>query len=462
MEIFDSIAYEDVIKAIDDGPASVFYEYDLTIITPVGKVVAVRVPHRSIGRDYIGSVVEERTIVGTFTMGVYLKDIYPHRKNLRALISKYHARPTTEGQNEVAPISTMEYDALIIDNESIALSDATPASSSTVQGDKTNIVSIGFNLRDKELIRSLGQTVGNVYYKTTPTNLVKLLLSPRIAADNPPPRIGEEAVKRVKEGTGIGLNGVCIAPGSSDKGYEHIPIESGIPLKGIVKYIHDSVGLYGGGCNMFHQNGLWYVYPLANFDRVDNEVKTLTVLNVPGEKFTSMERTFRLKEDKLFVLATGNVTHEDNSDYSQLMYGNAVMYQKASNIRGGHVTTSKNVTKADYSENLVRFTLENRDSRANLINYKHGYSTDNVLKEMSELALRQTAQITFVWENSDDTLIYPGMPLKFIYHDNDAIVSVRGIVVGTSTTSAIGGTSFNSRKHTVATSVMCLVERDTE
>ena len=59
--------------------------------------------------------------------------------------------------------------------------------------------------------------------------------------------------------------------------------------------------------------------------------------------------------------------------------------------------------------------------------------TSNKNKELSALAIRQGSFMQYVWENSDDSLLYPGMPIRLLYLDNNKPTETYGCLVSVET-----------------------------
>ncbi len=68
--------------------------------------------------------------------------------------------------------------------------------------------------------------------------------------------------------------------------------------------------------------------------------------------------------------------------------------------------------------------------RKDNLNYapKMGIS-NNPFHEYSKVVLSSLAQIDLVWENSDYTLLYPGMPCKYVFMDREKMVELKGVII---------------------------------
>ncbi|HXQ33706.1 MAG TPA: hypothetical protein VN843_06825, partial [Anaerolineales bacterium] len=54
----------------------------------------------------------------------------------------------------------------------------------------------------------------------------------------------------------------------------------------------------------------------------------------------------------------------------------------------------------------------------------------NSFNETSKVTSRQTTILHFGWEHADESLIYPGMPMKFCYMQNDELCELKGTILG--------------------------------
>ena len=59
---------------------------------------------------------------------------------------------------------------------------------------------------------------------------------------------------------------------------------------------------------------------------------------------------------------------------------------------------------------------------------KHGPS-QNPFKYRTEINRLTMGQIDLVWENADPELIYPGMPCKYLYLNQNKVVSLKGTIL---------------------------------
>jgi hypothetical protein len=55
--------------------------------------------------------------------------------------------------------------------------------------------------------------------------------------------------------------------------------------------------------------------------------------------------------------------------------------------------------------------------------------TSNPFREYSKVMARYVARLDLEWENSDFSLLYPGMPCKYVFLQKDKIVELKGIIV---------------------------------
>ena len=62
------------------------------------------------------------------------------------------------------------------------------------------------------------------------------------------------------------------------------------------------------------------------------------------------------------------------------------------------------------------------------------------------------------WENSDPDLLYPGMPVKYMYMENEELVELNGILMGNSHKILKKGKGMIEKRYMVVSQVHIFIE----
>jgi hypothetical protein len=171
------------------------------------------------------------------------------------------------------------------------------------------------------------------------------------------------------------------------------------------------------------------VYPCFDVTRFNDTSHKLTIINIPDNHFPGLERTYKLTGDNLVILSTGKVKFRDNSNVAQLNKGNGTRFADATKIFDNFSTTKDNKTVASRGSNNSETIGQARPNGQNFVPLGIKKITANPYIEYSALAARQGSLITMVWENANRSLLYPGMPVKIMYLDNDSIKTLYGVLL---------------------------------
>ena len=159
------------------------------------------------------------------------------------------------------------------------------------------------------------------------------------------------------------------------------------------------------------------------------------------------------------MLATGEVKLKDDSEEQQLNLGNGVRFADANNFMTGFVDTVDNKAVASRGSNNSEFISVPRLNGNNNVQMSSNPITANPFMEYSKLARRQGNMITLAWENSQPSLIYPGMPVKIMYMDDDDIVTVYGILLKAHSFVQTKGQGMTDNRHLIQTSMSIFIKR---
>lgn len=209
-----------------------------------------------------------------------------------------------------------------------------------------------------------------------------------------------------------------------------ISVKQGTGLCDLAGYLQEHYGLYNTKLGSFYHERSWYVWPLYNTKRFELAKKTLTLINVPQDRFPDIETTFEVRGSSVVILLTGETRYEDSSNRQQFNDGNGTRAIRASAVSGdeGRVVNNGQVV-LERSNTNTEIKTNDRRTGVNFVPTT-GVVTDNTAKVLSRTATVNGSDAQFTWQSSDPSLIYPGMPVKFLYLKGNEVVQRYGVLVG--------------------------------
>lgn len=111
-------------------------------------------------------------------------------------------------------------------------------------------------------------------------------------------------------------------------------------------------------------------------------------------------------------------------------------------------------------------SIQNRSDGFNYAPVSTRGVSNNNYAEYSRQIMKNVARIDFIWHNARYDLLYPGMPCKYLYIDNNEVKTVRGVVAHHHTLITKGATSAGVKatdiKYAQSTYVSLIVERSSD
>ncbi len=408
---------------------------------------AMKVVSITIVRDFRQAYGDEITLEVMLPSGEFVYDIYPHRQDLKVVLSREVA--DRQGELGLSPdIDSQQLRATLIDDHSLTVEGLLNSVHS--KDTLVDIMTVRFQLLDLALERVRLHSVGGLFRDATPAQVLEYILT--------------------SVSTGLDLDetnvirGVEMVESPNSDAHRQIIIPHGTRFPELPRFLHERVGgIYPTGMGVYLFKNHWYVYPLFDLTRFDQSIKTLTLINLPKNQLPGVERTYRKTPHQVIALITGDVKHLDNSEAQLLNLGNGVRYVDARRVVDGFADTAGGDNKALISrtENNNEFVTDKRNSGLNNLQTSSARTTSNKFAELSKLAQRAGSEIQCVWENSDMGEIYPGMPVKYMYVKDDQIHELKGVVLAAQHYVQTYGVGITDSRHRTDTALHLFVSRET-
>lgn len=452
MEFENTALYQEVQSVIGSGAKPVHFSWQATIHvngtqTDIPAVKVVSVDKRA---DYETSYTDLVVLRVAMTGGVYANQVYPYRGDLEVTLTQYPIGEASVTPDNTGQVQGVRYQASLRDTGDPMLKGQSINLNSQDAMDLTNFLEIEFQLLEKTVEQLRMLSVGGVTRDCTVGDFLRTTLttygqSTSVSADSQ-------------------LLGVDMADPSNQTQRDHIVIPHGrVGLLDLPDYVQQKCGgVYSTGLGSYIRDRHWYLYPLLDYSKFDQADQTATILVVPPKKYSGIERTYRQDPGNLVLIASGEFNFKSDSDAQQLNHGNGVRYADASKLMESYVTTTGNKTLAARGAVNSEYVSTARANGLNNVKTAGNAITANPYEVASQLARRNGALVSVLWENSNDSLLTPSMLVQVLYLVNGQVKALKGVIVKTQTNVAMTGVGLTDGRYTCNTGIACFVQLPTQ
>lgn len=442
MEIEESSLYREVARIIGDTAKPVLYTWRAEIYAngSTVPVIPLKILNIDTIQDYEENFADVMFVDIEISAGDFTVDVYPFQANLDILLYREPLQEASDVKDPDGARQVERYTAVLDDPGNLIME-----SNSSMAPDKealnlSNTFTIRFQLINKAVEQLRVITVGGTFRNTTVEDVLKYVLtreSANIKVD----------LKRMPQG-------VDMVESPNKKKRDHVIVPQGTKLTDLPDYLQNNMGVYSSGMGAYYHQDHWFIYPCYDATRFKDSNKTLTIINIPRNRFPGAERTYLEVGNAVTILATGETKFRDNSELMQNNLGNGVRFADANNFMPGLATTSEdNKATARRSDNNNEFVATPRANGMNNVQMARQAVTANPYVQFSDLSKRQGGVFSLIWENSNPRLVFPGMPVKIMYLDNGIIKELYGAMLKAHHSVQLPGQSITAVRH-VSNSVL--------
>lgn len=449
MDIEDSSLYREVQAIVNDTAKPVHYAWQAQIHVGNNTYTPLKVLSIDFVCDYELKYADDIILTVSIPGGTYAKQIYPNKSNIDITLLK---QPLTEAGDIIDPNQTPQserYTATLIDkgNPMLEANGMNTPTEDTLN--MTNIFEVQFQLVNKALEQLRMIAVGGIYRNCTVGDVITGIMT-------------KESTQVKVDGVRM-PQGVNMVPANNTAKRDHVIIPQGIKLVNVPEYVQRQCGgVYSAGLGYYLQGDYWYVYPCYDPTRATSTSNTLTLINVPQNKFPGIERTYRLNGNNVIAMATGQVSFKDDADVQQLNHGNGTRFADATKVMESFTTTVNNKTIMSRGANNSEFTSVTRPNGNNNVPVSNQPINANPYLQFSQLARRNGSFLHLVWENSDPTKLFPGMVVQLLYLNESTVSTVSGVVLKVHHYVHLKEKGFTATRHTCNTALSLFVQRQTQ
>lgn len=447
MEILDSALSRDINKIISSSNDFKRQYWTLDFHSPVDTIAAFKVI--SIDRicDYESNFTDEIIVRLLVPLGKYSYRIYPYLDHLEATLYRFNPKSDVTQMLEGAQSDSSERFVVTVINPpapAVEMNHTNQPSEGAL--DVMNFMTLDIQLINKAVNQMRMRAVGGSFRDCNSADVIKYLLT----SESQKIEVSSEYLPK----------GVDMIPPTDPVKRKHIVIPQGTRLVDVPNYIQKHCGgVYSTGLSYYFQNDTWFVHPSYDTARYDTTEKILTIINVPANKMPGIEKTYILDGNHLSVIATGETKVANTSEKLLLNEGNGVRFADANKFMESFVETTDNKAIASRGRTNNEFITVTRGDGDNNVMISNNPINANPMMEYSKLAARDGVMVLMSWENSDPSLIYPGMPVRMKYLDGEEIREIDGVVLKVHHYIQLGKDGIFTSRHLSTTNIALFVKR---
>ena len=434
MEINSTPLYTEAMNIINRGDTGSGIGWRAVIhLGDTGKTISpLQVTAVNIRCDFVLGFADEFTCTLTIPFGQYARRVYPNRNNLEISLMKIpHREGAGENRLDINAQAERFSATLIGGDKSPTVGQGRESIDEGIL-DLMDILQVSFQLTNKAVEKIRMISVGGTFRNTTVKDTLLGILTKESLA--------------IKVDNQRAIEGVDMVKPKNLTKRDHILIPQGVKLFDVCDYVQKNIGVYNAGIGSYIRGKTWHVFPLHDTTIFNESKLTLTVLILPRTKFPQLERTYKKTGNSLTLLSTSETSFVDDNGSQYLNFGNGARFADANKFMSGFNETTENTTLVSRAKNVNEFKLEDRPNNVNNINITQNKITANPFFEYSKIIARKGGVFTVMWENSDPTLLVPGMLTRVVYFDNTEMKEIYGTLLGAEHISIKIG-DFGSNKH---------------
>jgi len=401
-----------ILEAKQEHPNAI--TYDLILHTVDEDIIIRELASVETSRDYANNICDYIIVNFTLGLGQCVKKILPYQDNLEmTIVTRYYDKSYTDRYK------------LVILSGPPSLAGTIYSSYTEIELDKMDKLLMECQCLNR-LVEALRlKPCDGVYTYSTVKDIIKTVMTNNINEVN-------------IEDTSVPTNFNLIQP-NNDKTYRHINIPVGVRVLDLPSYLQNTdYGVYSADIGTYIQRFGYFqtdieptdtvfVYPLYNPGLNNSSGKRLMIFSTPSTLLAQVEHSYLIDGGVIKIIGAGNMTSNEISQGKLINDGNAVIIANPTAImRGGNTTTTDTVT-TDKTTNLTGELLKSKRDGHNSANYVG--ATANQYKVYSELSKNTLSPYQVTWNYSNPELLYPGMPVSYVYEDSElGVVKLNGVL----------------------------------
>ena len=411
------VEVKDIIKGVKERR---LYDFRGTVHTekedfPVWELSSVEVV-----RDYMKMIAETSKIIFRIGLGDYTNRFYPYRENLEFTVKRVPLREGNNGPTNDDDVVVTRYKAIFNPANNPQVGGSELETYHTESLNNTEMVEVHLELINRYVEPLRIKTTSGSYLKYKPEDIIRAVL-------------GGESQKVLVDGKPC-IDGFDLIEPDNKEVQPHVIFPHGLGITSVPTYLHENLcGVYNRGIGTFFQvfkkKKYWFVYPTFDSERFDKDVKKVIFYAVPQDKLPQLDKSFKEEGDILKVAVTAQRRYSDTAELNYLNEGSGFRMPDARSFMKKPVKITPEGPVAVRTQLNHEVVTKERTDNLNYAPMTRNGPSQNPFKYRSEVNRLTMGQIDLVWENADPELIYPGMPCKYLYLNQNKVVALKGTIL---------------------------------
>jgi hypothetical protein len=417
MDLMQTPLGDEVKRIIDSKQGNPNVFLDAVIHTADLDVPVLKVLNFDLVREYSQQYSDELSLAVLVPKGKYAYHVVPSRNQLEITLTGAAMAQHGEIDPDKKEYALERFRAIIksVNDPTLEASGRELLSESTM--DLLDFEVVEFQLFSKAMEQFAMRSCGGIYRRTAVADLVRSLFLQQ-----------SNALDLEKDYKPLGVD--MVDPYDTVL-REHIILPHGLKVFDAPAYIHKYCGgIYSAGLSYYYQDDYWYVYPTYDYKNYEEAARQLVIVQIPENKLPNLDYTYMVEGSVTSILATGELALEDSSEARKRATGNGMRFADAARFFEVPVQIADNKALASRGKLNNEFISSQQKSELNNVVVSDNAITANTMYEASKLASKEGVHIQLIWQNSDPSLILPGMKAKIHYYKDGQVNQLNAIVIG--------------------------------
>lgn len=397
-------------------------------------------------RDYYKSTGEYSSLSVLLSMGDYFYRVLPFRDHIEISVKTVITREKGEVDEEEPPVE-VRYKALISFNTNAFPSAESLSNRKASEINNLPPVTVNMELQDRCEEPFRLKSIDGVYRNVTMEQMLRGAFI-------------HEASKVKVDGKPI-IEVLELDPPDNKITTPDLIIPHGTYLRDLPGFLQEKAkGVYNAGIGSFFQRykekPTWFVFPLFKKERFDEDRVKLVIFAVPEDRLPNVNNTYRIEGKTIYIAATGEKKMAENSKNPDLNVGTGFKMPDAEAFMLKPVKVAEKGIVA--ARRKLNHEVADRARKDTMDSTKTHVTSANTFMKYSEIQSRNYSGVAFLWDNSNPELLYPGMPVKYVYMDRGDYIEAKGILVTAYSVTKIIGNPMEGTGHAIGTQMNILIE----
>lgn len=447
MEILDTLVNREITLIGASPQKPIAHQWKLVIKANGKDIQPTYIKEVKLDRLYHRNYADEVRVTLGINFADYQYNVLPYKDKLEGVLTKIPLGASVEPNvTHTRSRLTNTYKIQLQNANSSAVAGDHPMTLAKDMAGKSEIVDIVVQLYNPVIDVIRKRTFGTVFRETSALDAVAYTL------------VKHAKIEGADESNTI--LGINIDPTFVPEMRKHIIVKHDTPVVEIPDLIDRQVGgLHPAQMRYYLQSQYWYLYPIFDHQRFNQNVKSLTIIKIPKHRLPSVEKTYRVAGEHVILLTTRETTHQDSSETLQMNEGNGVRFADANRVMNGYYEVGDNKATASGKDNLTEVKYETRGDELDMIKSAHSTVTDKYNKEYANLARKSGSYLQTIWEHGDAELLFPGMPIRYIFQDGEVTRELYGTLNAVETLDYNTNNTITNPRFTTMILLTCFISR---